>query len=114
MSAGVLARLERAETLARSLAGVDRDEALAGDPVMLAVPARSFPSTSAPLRTRSSAANNGRPGRSTTTTRKPFVNFVSFGCENVTSCGAEGGGGVSTPPIANAERNETHQMTKHE
>ena len=73
------------------------------EPVMLAVPARSFGSTSAPLRTRTSAASKGRPGRSTTITRKPFANFVSFGWLNVVSCGAAAGGGASTPPIANAD-----------
>jgi hypothetical protein len=37
-----------------------------------------------------------------------------LGWANVTSCGALGGGGESTPPIAKAECKEMKEMTKHE
>ena len=83
------------------------------EPVIVATPASWSGSTSAPFRTTISAARIGRPGRSTTTTRSPFSNFISLACEKVTSCGEEGAGAVSTPPMANAERKTAlHRMTK--
>ena len=70
------------------------------EPVMLATPARPSGSTSAPVRTSNSAASNGTPGRSATITRNPFSSRASFGSTKVISCGADAGGALSTPPIA--------------
>ncbi len=63
------------------------------DPVMLAAPARPSGSTSAPVRTSTSAARIGNPGRSATITRNPFSSLASLGCTKVISCGADAGGG---------------------
>ena len=42
-------------------------------------------------------------------TRNPFPNLVSLGTVNFASRGAEGAGGWSTPPMAQADRNVVRQ-----
>ena len=72
-------------------------------PVNVAVPANPAGSAAAPCPIKTSAESSGSPGRSATITRKPFSSRVSFRGDKFVSCDAEGGGGVSTPPIAKAD-----------
>ena len=78
-------------------------------PARLAVPARSGLSASAPWPMTTLAARSGSWWRSTTITRNPLPRVASCAWANLVSCGAEGFGAVSTPPIARADSTVVRQ-----